>query len=241
MDVKVGEKLKFTFQVKNEESDDDGPSTIAEFIYDVVAQGLRGASDNCRSEVIELFSWQSVEKPFTLNYDGTPSSFLSKALQSKSGTAQKFSARQTLYGSSNLFGKSKSMFGGASKMILEGIVLEMELRTSDIQALNSKGQIETCIARVNFDRDNMMDLLIARDLTENASFEVSNVSTDKRALKETRKFYLNEVDFEAPFELRIFSIHDAIQIKIKDSMEVFASLKVAEIPLSIDKQVSQFI
>ena len=86
-----------------------------------------------------------------------------------------------------------------------------------------------------------MDLLLARDITENASFELSNVSTDKRALKETRKFHLNEVDFEAPFELRIFSIYDSIQIKIKDSVEVFASLKVAEMPLSVDRQVSQFI
>ena len=80
-----------------------------------------------------------------------------------------------------------------------------------------------------------MDLLMARDLTDNAHFEISNVSTDKRALRETKQFYLNEMDFEAPFELRLFTIQDVIQVKIKDVNEVYAGLKVAEMPLSVDR------
>ena len=51
---------------------------------------------------------------------------------------------------------------------------------------------------------------MSRDLTEHANFEIANVSTDKRSLRENKSFYLNEVDFEAPYILRFFTIHDTI-------------------------------
>ncbi len=111
----------------------------------------------------------------------------------------------------------------------------MELRTSDLQNINSKNQIQTGIAKISFNADNIYDLLLARDLTPNAQFEISNVSTDKRALRETETFYANEVDFETPFELRLFTIQDTIQVKIKDINEVYVGFKVAELPLSIDR------
>lgn len=55
-----------------------------------------------------------------------------------------------------------------------------------------------------------MDLLMARDITENAFFEIMNVSADKRSLKETKTFYLNECILDEPYNLRIFSIYDVL-------------------------------
>lgn len=55
-----------------------------------------------------------------------------------------------------------------------------------------------------------MDILLARDLTDNAFFEISNASIDKRALRETKTFYLNEIDFESPFVLRTFTVYDVL-------------------------------
>ena len=77
-----------------------------------------------------------------------------------------------------------------------------------------------------------MDLLGCRDLTENAHIELSNISGDKRSLRETNKFYLNDIIFDSPIGLRIFTLNDVIQIRIKDSVETFATLKLAEMPLS---------
>lgn len=53
-------------------------------------------------------------------------------------------------------------------------------------------------------------MLLAKDLTENAQFEISNVSADKRALRETQTFYLNEIDFDAPIKLRTFTVNDTL-------------------------------
>lgn len=77
-----------------------------------------------------------------------------------------------------------------------------------------------------------MDLLGCRDLSDHAHFELANISSDKRSLRETNSFYLNDIIYECPIDLRLFTLNDVIQIRIKDSVETFATLKLAEMPLS---------
>ena len=94
--------------------------------------------------------------------------------------------------------------------------MEMELRTSDFSILNSRGQLESGLIQVYFDKNNMMDLFMTKEITEIANIEISNVSSDRRSLRETKTFYLNELDFESPYTLRTFNANDVLQIKIKD-------------------------
>lgn len=37
---------------------------------------------------------------------------------------------------------------------------------------------------------------MTKDVSENAKFEIRNVSSDKRSLREDKKFYLSELDVE---------------------------------------------
>jgi hypothetical protein len=60
----------------------------------------------------------------------------------------------------------------------------------------------------------MMEMLMTRDITENGKYELSNVSSDKRCLRDTKTFYLNEIDFDAPYLLNVYTINDSIQLKI---------------------------
>jgi len=76
-----------------------------------------------------------------------------------------------------------------------------------------------------------MDLMMSRDLTENAQLEILNISTDKRSLRDKQEPYINNLVFESPMELRLYTVNDMLQFRIKDINETFASLKLAELPL----------
>ena len=60
----------------------------------------------------------------------------------------------------------------AQKYILEGVALELELRSSDFATLHSQNLLEAAIFQVQLDRDNVVDLLMAGDITENAKVEL---------------------------------------------------------------------
>jgi hypothetical protein len=75
-----------------------------------------------------------------------------------------------------------------------------------------------------------------RDLTENARFELSIISTDKRSLREQENFYLNELVFDTPYEFKVFTINDVLQIRIRDVQETFATMKLAEMPFFCDTE-----
>ncbi len=76
--------------------------------------------------------------------------------------------------------------------------------------------------------------MMAGDITENAKVELQNISTDPRSLRDQTSFYINTVIFDSPFEFRIYTINDILQIRVKDINETFASLKLAEMPLCKD-------
>lgn len=82
-----------------------------------------------------------------------------------------------------------------------------------------------------------MDLLITRDLSDNASFEISTVSTDRRALRQKSQFYLNEIDCETPYSFKLYTITDAIQVRVRDVLDIYMCFNVAEMPLSMDRSV----
>lgn len=61
--------------------------------------------------------------------------------------------------------------------------MEFELRTSDFCLFNNIGQLESALLRVRFSKDNILELLMTKDMTENGEIELSNISSDKRSLK----------------------------------------------------------
>ena len=101
--------------------------------------------------------------------------------------------------------------------------------------MHARNVLEAAIFQVQFDRENIVDLIMSRDLSENASIELQNISSDKRALREKQSFFLNEVIFESPNEFRVYNIDDVVQLRIKDINETFASLKLAEMPICEDE------
>ena len=73
------------------------------------------------------------------------------------------------------FGNNTTIAGGGTNapvnpenFILEGLALEFELKSSDFATLISKNQVEAAILQISLDRDNVGDLIISRDISENA-------------------------------------------------------------------------
>lgn len=65
------------------------------------------------------------------------------------------------------------------------------MRTSDFINTHINEVMEAGMIQFNLDEDNVRDLIMSRDLTLNAHFEISNISCDRRALKEKQAFYLS--------------------------------------------------
>lgn len=63
---------------------------------------------------------------------------------------------------------------------------------------------------MTFDQDNVLDMLINGDLSQNAQFEMLNISTDKRALRESLQFFISDVTFESAYEFRVYSLNDVL-------------------------------
>jgi hypothetical protein len=101
-------------------------------------------------------------------------------------------------------------FKNPENFILEGIAIELELKSSDFASIHSKDLIDTAILQVSLDKDNVMDLMMSRDLTENAQLEILNISTDKRSLRDKQEPYINNIVFESPMELRLYTVNDML-------------------------------
>lgn len=149
---------------------------------------------------------------------------------STSNAAQKYQSR-TATASGFFNGGNKTQ--EQQKYILEGISLELEARSSYFTTLNNQGWVDCAIFNVKFDPENVYELVMARDLTENAQFEVQIISSDKRVLKERREFYLNnpEAPIRDDYSFTTFSINDIFQLRIKDVNEIFTTFRIAEMPL----------
>jgi hypothetical protein len=102
-----------------------------------------------------------------------------------------------------------------AQFLIESVLLELEYRENYMSVLSAQKKVDTCLANIYIQKDNIVDLLIAQDISDNALFEIQNISTDKRCLRDHHSFYINAFDFE-PLSLRLFTINDVIQIKIKD-------------------------
>jgi hypothetical protein len=70
------------------------------------------------------------------------------------------------------FGLNKDAPHNPENYILEGVALELEMKSSDFATVVSKNLIEAAILQVSLDRDNVMDLCMSRDLSESAQLEV---------------------------------------------------------------------
>ena len=107
----------------------------------------------------------------------------------------------------------------------------MEARSSDFADLSNRGMLEAGVLLVNLDEENVRDLVLSRDITLNANIEISNISSDRRALKENNTFYLSQLTYGSPMQFRVFNVNDVLQIRIRDLTEVFGSFRIAEMPL----------
>lgn len=70
--------------------------------------------------------------------------------------------------------------------------------------------MEQLSVKVEFDRENIIELLLAQDMSENARIELSNVSSDKRCRAESQSFYVGDISYDSPYSLRLFTMNDAI-------------------------------
>jgi len=72
---------------------------------------------------------------------------------------------------------------------------------------------------------------MSRDITQNAQIELNNVSNDKRALRDVYQFFLSDLEVNSTYDFRLYTLQDVLQLKIKDSFETFATMRLAELPL----------
>jgi len=184
----------------------------------VTDEGLVSAGQS-GSERIQIRAWQPVAKPFGVDGVSVRDSTMGLKLWNTVATRQK--------------GEKTGIVSGDNSTV----VIEMEYRSSDFTLLGSSGAMESGILRVIFDRENLMDMMYTGDLSESSLFNVSNVSNDKRALREAKSIYFNELDMEVT--LRLFSINDVLQISIPDVG--YATLKLAELPLSLERQLVSYV
>ncbi|CDW87445.1 UNKNOWN [Stylonychia lemnae] len=255
VDLRIGDKMKLRFLVNKigSISDKKEAELIEEFYYEYQQFGLQRINIIQFEDkaLVELLPWQAINLKCMLNYDGMPKittgNMLTNFQSQQSGQAtiaQKITARQSMYGTNQTVGYRNTTLNPLSqqkKLILEGVMLDLELRNSDFQEASQNNQLDCTTIEIQFNRENLLDILLVKDLTENAHFELSNASFDKRALKDTKSFYLNEIDFDIPFVFRVFTPSDAIQVKIRDIVEVYACINLAEQPFIQDQYFSYFI
>lgn len=56
-----------------------------------------------------------------------------------------------------------------SDVLLENVTIEMEVRQSDfINLASKKGHLESATVGIRFDRESLIDLIVARDISEHA-------------------------------------------------------------------------
>lgn len=104
-----------------------------------------------------------------------------------------------------------------AEIILPKVRVEFEIRQSDfIVKAAKKNHLEASAVKIKFDRNSIVDLLMARDLTQDAMFHVQMVSEDKRSIRQKSKFRLADFDFDRTISLTLFQLMDVVQITIKD-------------------------
>lgn len=82
------------------------------------------------------------------------------------------------------------------------------MRSSFFATLSSKNWLDVGKLQVAFDQENIIDLVMARDLTEHAQFELQNISHDRRAINDKKEFYLNDMLFSSAYQFGTYHIND---------------------------------
>ena len=60
-----------------------------------------------------------------------------------------------------------------SDILLEDVLIEFEVRQSDfIDLASNKGHLESATIGIRFDRESLIDLLMARDISEQAFIQI---------------------------------------------------------------------
>ena len=129
-----------------------------------------------------------------------------------------------------------------SDILLEDVLIEFEVRQSDfIDLASKKGHLESATIGIRFDRESLIDLLMARDISEQALFQIQMISDDQRSIRQKKKFLLSEFDFDTEINLTLFTLDDVVQITVRDENEFFVTLELNELPLTISKQIEWFL
>lgn len=91
------------------------------------------------------------------------------------------------------------------------MVIEFEARESDfINLASKKNHLESATICIKLDRASLVDLIMSRDLTEQAMFHIQMVSEDKRSIRQKKKFKLSEFDFDTEINLTLYAMNDAV-------------------------------
>jgi hypothetical protein len=60
-----------------------------------------------------------------------------------------------------------------SDILIENILIEFEVRQSDfIDLASKKGHLESATIGIRFERESLIDLIMARDISEQALFQI---------------------------------------------------------------------
>lgn len=119
-------------------------------------------------------------------------------------------------------------------MLLKNVRLEFEARDSDFNQLKSRGHLESAFVKVSFDRDSVVDCLMAQDLSQESQVTIQMISEDRRSLRFKRTIELREFDFDEQITLRLFKPEDVIQVTFVDGLEeFFVTMQCSELPLSL--------
>ncbi len=110
---------------------------------------------------------------------------------------------------------------------------KLEYRTSDMIKGAHKNHIDAMALNIFFLKDNIVDLLLNKCISENSKISLTVVSPDVQSLHKKWEFYVSDLVFDEPWQLQLYSLRDILQMKIvgTGSREWLSNLPVAEVPL----------
>jgi hypothetical protein len=167
IDIRLQDRLSIKFSVLNNAAaaatNDNNGETVQEYVYEVGEDEMTGVSDSCKGgEAIPLKSWVAQVVGFSLQYQagaaaggqrktavGQNSMFnqtgISKMNQTGLGRGNNTTMNGFGVNTTQGFGLSNNAPYNSENYLLEGVALELELKSSDFATVISKNLIEAAI------------------------------------------------------------------------------------------------
>lgn len=144
--IALGDMLILTFHNKNE---DDQLIPFSNFEFKVDTTGL-----------IQLLSGYSPQTPTTLNLRTWEANTIVLPINFRKNNTYIKKHQNTI---------ASALQENNSDVLLENVTIELEVRQSDfINLASKKGHLESATVGIRFDRESLIDLIMARDISEHA-------------------------------------------------------------------------